>query len=177
MIERIEDSDSSLVRSNRPTLSEKFHTHSLLKTLVFNRVSFSSTSLDETVKGYIVDNIEQYSPLKTIYKITDHGFKASLLCEANLQFNKALYNWSIYKQLVSKGLWTWAFVTLYYSQFYTVCGLLNIQGNAFSRPLLKKDSSEDKQQALFHVYTEDFSNGVFFFERRSYKPHEDLWKQ
>jgi hypothetical protein len=73
-------------------------------------------------------------------------------------------------------LWSWACVTLYYAQFYCINGLLNIQGNAFSRPRLLTNSGEEKE-TVFHVYTEDFAADNFILEMRNYKPHEDVWRQ
>lgn len=108
----------------------------------------------------------------TVFRMVDDEFKSSMLHEANLQFNKSLYNWSAYKRLVSKGLWSWAYVTLYYAQFYAVTGLLNIQGSAFTRPLL-----EGKEHQL-HIYPENFEDGIFIVEsRRLNKPHQDVWNQ
>lgn len=164
------------IRKARQRLSHRSFDVSLLKALVFDGEKLTGFSADSCVKSYIKSRILTYEGPKKIYQVQDQDFKACLINEANLQFSKALYNWSIYKQLVSKGLWSWAFVSLYYSQFYSINGLLNVQGNAFSRPILLTEDGKEKQ-VLFHIYTEDFAKGKFYFEMRDYSPHEDLWRQ
>jgi hypothetical protein len=176
MIEEIPTSNAILIRKNRPSISYKSLEVSLLKALVFDKIQLSSANCNECVKSYIKDNLISYEGQDKIYRITDQDFKTCLLNEANLQLSKAIYNWSIYKMLVSRGLWSWAFVTLYYAQFYSISGLINLQGNAFSRPLLLESNGREKQ-VLFHVYPENFKEDKFYFEMRRYKPHEDLWKQ
>ncbi len=176
MIEEIPNSETSSFKRNRPSISCKTLEVPLLKALIFDRTRLNTANCNGCVKTYIREKLISYVGPEKIYKITDQEFKACLLNEANLQLSKAIYNWSIYKRLVSKGLWSWAFVTLYYAQFYSISGLLNLQGNAFSRPLLLKEDGREKQ-VLFHVYPDSFKEGKFYFEMRSYKPHEDLWKQ
>lgn len=167
--------DSGNIKRNRPSLSQRSYTPELLKTLIFNQTALSGSEREYCVKQYLCQNIVDYEPKGTLFEVHDNSFKIYLLNEASLQFIKSIYNLSIYKQLVSKGIWSWAYVTLYYSQFYAICGLLNLQGNAFSRPLLMKDGKA--KQALFHIYPKDFIKSEFYFERRDYSPHEDLWKQ
>jgi hypothetical protein len=176
MIEEISNLDAAIVKKQRPSISCKAFDVYFLKALVFENIKLNSGSCSECVKNYIRDKLVSYKGPDKIYRITDQDFKSCLLNEANLQLNKAIYNWSIYKRLVSKGLWSWAFVTLYYAQFYSINGLLNIQGNAFSRPILLEENGKEKQ-VLFHVYPDDFREGKFYFEMRRHKPHEDLWKQ
>jgi hypothetical protein len=173
MLHKLENSGD--IKRNRPSLSQKSYIPELLKSLVFGETVLSASDRENCVKQYLCQNIVDYELKGTVFEVHDNSFKAYLLNEASLQFVKSIYNLSIYKQLVSKGVWSWSCVTLYYSQFYAICGLLNLQGNAFSRPLLMKEGSE--KQALFHIYPKDFIKGEFYFERRDYSPHEDLWKQ
>ncbi|ARV61686.1 hypothetical protein BZZ01_26430 [Nostocales cyanobacterium HT-58-2] len=168
------DISTAFNKKNRPGLSDRSFDVPLLKAIIYDNIKLSNRK--NCVKSYLKNKIKTYDGANKVYSAVDKELKSVLLNEANLQFSKALYNWSIYKRLVSKGLWSWACVTLYYAQFYCINGLLNIQGNAFSRPRLLTNSGEEKE-TVFHVYTEDFAADKFIFEMRNYKPHEDVWRQ
>jgi len=174
----IQDIIADFNKKRRPSLNQRSFNVSVLKTLVYNSTLLPKACSDNCIKNYIKSksNLLYNNQRERVYRVTDQEFKACLLNDAIAQFNKALYNWSIYKQLVSKGLWSWAFITLYYSQFYSVNALLNIQGNAFSRPLIEKPDGKEVQ-ILFHVYTDEFQEGKFIFEMRDHKPHEDIWQE
>ncbi|PMC35499.1 hypothetical protein CJ195_19020 [Bacillus sp. UMB0899] len=155
-------------KQRRQLLSDRSYTVELLKTLIYTN-NFEPGHIKLKMQHKLQDQVIEKG---SVFKMVDNSFKSCLLYEANLQFNKALYNWSSYKRLVTKGLWSWAYVTLYYAQFYAVTGLLNIQGNAFTRPIF-----QDKEHQL-HIYPEDFERGIFIIEsRRLNKPHEDVWRQ
>lgn len=170
----IQDISDTYDRRLRQSYSNKNYDPDFLRTLVYN-----NNKVDGLIKAYLVDKLNGMTintGSEKTFRITDPNFKDCLINEANLQFNKSLYNWSVYKRLVSKGLWSWAFITLYYSQFYAINGLLNIQGNVFTRPTLQTQSGLKETQ--LHIYTEDFQSGVFICEsRRLNKPHEDVWRQ
>lgn len=170
----LNDITNSFDKKSRPSLSDRNFDVPLLKAIIYGQVNISDRK--NCLKIYLKSLIKKYEGPNKIYSVVDKDLKSVLLNEANLQFSKALYNWSIYKRLVSKGLWSWACVTLYYAQFYCVNGLLNIQGNAFSRPRLLTISGEEKE-IVFHVYTKDFVSDQFILEMRNYKPHEDVWRQ
>ncbi|BAZ00133.1 hypothetical protein NIES37_41160 [Tolypothrix tenuis PCC 7101] len=170
----LNDISTSFNKRNRPSLSDKSFDVPLLKAIIYARTQIIDRN--NCIKIYLKNTIRTYDSPDKVYSLVDEEFKSVLLYEANLQFSKALYNWSIYKKLVSKGLWSWACVTLYYAQFYCINGLLNIQGNGFSRPILLTSSGEEKE-IVFHVYTEDFAADKFIIEMRNYKPHEDVWRQ
>ena len=79
--------------------------------------------------------------------------------------------------MVEKGLYSWGIVTLYYAQFYSIIGLLNLQGIAFPRPYLQTSIGALKE-IQFHVYPEHFlENKIVFEVRRLKKPHEDIWRE
>jgi hypothetical protein len=60
---------------------------------------FKDSIIGGLIKPYIVGWIQGiYAGTNQTFKLSDQAFKDCLLCEANLQFNKALYNWSIYKR-------------------------------------------------------------------------------
>lgn len=170
----LNDISTTFNKRTRPGLSDRNFDVPFLKAIIYDQINISNRKY--CIKVYLKDKIKQYDGSDKVYSFADQELKSVLLNEANLQFSKALYNWSIYKKLVSKGLWSWACVTLYYAQFYCVNGLLNIQGNAFSRPRLLTNIGQEKE-TVFHVYTEDFAAGKFIFEMRNYKPHEDVWRQ
>jgi hypothetical protein len=164
-------------RNDIPKLSRRSFEVPLLKTSIYNDVDISTFDKTYCIKNYVknIFSIYSKSPIG-IYLVEDKDLKLCLLHDANLQLNKALYNWSIYKQLVSKGIWHWAYVTLYYSQFYAVNALLNIQGNAYTNPLLFDISKNKYSKVSFHIYTKDFQTSKFIFEeKRNYNSHEDPW--
>ncbi|KMN94520.1 hypothetical protein VL08_13785 [Bacillus subtilis] len=162
------DITQSYNKQNRQRLSDRYYPVDLLKTIIYNN-KYDPEHIKLEIKSKLHDKNVGKS---TVFRMVDNDFKSCLLYEGNLQFNKALYNWSSYKRLVSKGLWSWAYVTLYYAQFYAVTGLLNIQGNVFTRPVLREKEHQ------FHIYPENFEDGVFILEsRRLNKPHEDVWRQ
>lgn len=127
------------------------------------------------VKTYLMNNITD--PKGNVFEIEDTSISGLFFNEAILQLDKAVMNWSAYKRLVSNGLWSWAYVTLYYAQFYSVISMLNIQGTAFSRPKFIIETNSEKEYQ-FHIYPKEFEKGIFIAEqRRLGKPHEDVWKQ
>lgn len=166
----VEDITDTFIKKYRQKYCDQCFDVLFLKEKVYNKCI-----PDGIVKNYC-KYLFEYQNEKKVFRVTDHSFKNCLLNEANRQLDKALYNWSIYKRLVSKGLKSWGTVTLYYAQYYSVIGLLNLQGTSFSRPQLKYDGLEREVQ--FHIYPEDYSEGRMYFEIRDLrKPHEDLWRQ
>lgn len=168
----IEDITTTFEKRLRQTFCNKFYDIPYLKEFVYKE----SDNIAGLIKAYTSNSITCDKP-DAVYRITDQSFKNCLINESNLQFDKALYNWSAYKRLVSQGLWSWAYVTLYYAQFYCINGLINLQGNAFSRPSITTNTGEARE-VQFHIYTDNFREGMFIFEmRRLNKPHEDVWRQ
>lgn len=173
-----QDISEQFNKKNRPSFNRKSFDLPLLKVRVYNSTTLSQTSAQRCIKQFIRTNLKSYDGSEgKVYRVSDQSFKGCLINDAIAQFHKALYNWAIYKQLVSRGLWSWAFVTLYYSQFYSINALLNIQGNAFTRPILLNRKTNNEVQVLFHIYTEDFHYGRFIFEMRKHKPHDDVWQE
>lgn len=167
----IEDITLAFKRIERQKLSNKKYEVVYLKEYIYK-----DSTPNGIIKEYCNRIFKEY-PGDKVFRITDPRIKNTFLNEANIQLNKALYNWSIYKRLVEKGLYSWGIVTLYYAQFYSIIGLLNLQGIAFPRPYLQTSSGTPKE-IQFHVYPEHFLENKIVFEiRRLNKPHEDIWRE
>lgn len=179
MLKVLPKTEANDIRRRRSSISQNSFDIVFLKNLIFNKthLNFDSSMENKCIKNYLRSKIINFYDDGNILEVEDQDFKKYLLNEANLQLNKALYNLSIYKQIVSRGLWTWAYITLYYAQFYAINGLLNIQGNSFSRASLLTTKGNLFKHALFHIYPKDFQAGLFYFERRRYNQHDDLWRQ
>lgn len=129
---------------------------------------------DGLVKQYLKKVLND--PVNKVYRITSNVLKSCFMNEALIHFDKAVYNWSAFKSLISRGMWSWAYVTLYYAQFYCICSMMSLQGTSFARPSFIINGNDKDVQ--FHVYPEDYENGIFIAEQRKLgKPHQDMWSQ
>jgi|GEM_PF-5030267 len=159
-LERLQDYDKRSRHSNYLLLRDTNH----LKEYVFR-----DAIPQGLVKEYIQQKIAQ--PDSKAYRIVDAQFKNYFLQEALLEYDRAIYNWSAFKRLMTDGLWTWGFVTLYYSQFFCIQAMLNIQGVAFPKVRLRSGI------APFIVFTSDYKNGEYFIEKGgAYKAHQSIWE-
>ncbi len=104
------------------------------------------TSVSAHLSGWLVENNYQDDVKKSGLYIEDPQITVCLMNQALEFLQRAMGNTVAHYVLAKKGLETWARVTNYYAGYFSVCGLLCLQGRTITR--LSLDKSPDKKTTV-----------------------------
>jgi hypothetical protein len=143
----------------------------------FGPISFSDTtnSVASICGTYLESQGYKGGNLQPGLKIHGQDITVLLLNQALEYFQKSLYNYFVQYLLASRGLLTWAFVTNYYSSFFSIHALLCLQGRTLTR--ISLDDKEFPCQILAtNILTHEYIISDRGFVRRG-GGHEAAWKR
>ena len=150
---------------------------------------FKSTSIvnPTPIKNYIYESSALFSFFKTPHSkqysalVRDQRITACCLYEAVQYLKKAFLNFCAHNMLFVNGYITWSEVTNYYSSFFSLNGLMRLQGKAIIHL---------SPGLTLYLYPYEFENHSFFIERAKVKKsmdtaeerrfsekHADIWRE
>lgn len=154
------------------------------------QVIFKSTSIIDTIalKNYVREDAELMKYFRTneakkvgVIVKNDPKITSLLIYEAFQYLKKAFLNYCAQYVLFLNGYLGWSEVTNYYSSFFSINGLLRIQGKAIIHVL---------PHTILYVFPLDFESHSFFIEKAKvktslksdeFKPfsenHADIWRE